>query len=147
MTDDRANIDQLKRIAVEAARNSYCPYSGFSVGAAVAGGEGQTYAGCNVENASFGLTQCAERAALTAAVADGALPGTLSMLVIYTPGETAHAPCGACRQVMQELMAPDARVISCCDGESVRRWSAGEYLPDPFDAEALPARAAARTKT
>jgi cytidine deaminase len=147
MKHDGADIDQLKSIAVEAARNSYCPYSGFRVGAAVVGGDGRTYAGCNVENASFGLTQCAERAALTAAVADGTRPGTLLTLVLYTPGETAHAPCGACRQVMQELMAPDARVIACCDGESVRQWSAGEYLPDPFDADALPVRAATPTDT
>ena len=91
------------------------------------------------------VATCAERAALTAAVTDGAAPGTLLTLVLYTPGETAHAPCGACRQVMQELMAPDARVIACCDGEPVRQWSPGEYLPDPFDAGALPARAATLT--
>lgn len=147
MKFDRADIDRLKSIAAEAARNSYCPYSGFRVGAAVVSGEGQTYAGCNVENASFGLTQCAERAALTAAIADGVRPGTLPALLLYTPGKTAHAPCGACRQVMQELLAPGARVISCCDGEAVRQWSAGEYLPDPFDADALPVRAARPSET
>jgi len=147
MKHEKQDMRQLKPIAVEAARNSYSPYSGFRVGAAVISREGRTYAGCNVENASFGLTQCAERAALNAAVADGAAPGTLGTLLLYTPGETAHAPCGACRQVMQELMAPDARVVSCCDSGAVRQWSASEYLPDLFDAGSLPVRAGRGTES
>jgi cytidine deaminase len=98
---------------------------------------GQVYAGCNVENASFGLTQCAERSALTAAIADGVRPGDLRTLVIYTPGAAAHPPCGACRQVMHELMAVDSTVLSCCDSDEIRRWNHAEYLPDPFLPEAL----------
>jgi cytidine deaminase len=147
MNTGKKELEQLKRMAVEAAGHSYAPYSGFRVGAAVIGGNGRTYAGCNVENASFGLTQCAERAALTAAIAAGALPGTLGTLVLYTPGETAHAPCGACRQVMCELLSPAALVISCCDGEAIRQWSASEYLPDPFDADSLPLVKAAGTES
>ena len=100
--------------------------------------DGTVVLGCNVENASFGLTQCAERSALTAAVADGAAPGSLVRMLIYTPGEAAHPPCGACRQVMHELMARDALVISCCDGDHTRSWSGPEYLPDPFDPQSLP---------
>jgi cytidine deaminase len=86
-------IAQLKKHAVAAAANSYSPYSRFRVGAAVISEAGSIYVGCNVENASFGLTQCAERTALTAAVSDGAEPGSLAALLIYTPGNIPHPPC------------------------------------------------------
>jgi cytidine deaminase len=130
-------IAQLKEQAEIAASNSYSPYSHFPVGAAVVSQNGTIYRGCNVENASFGLTQCAERSALTAAISDGARPGSLATLLIYTPGETAHSPCGACRQVMHELMAQESLVVSCCDSEDAVRWSPSEYLPDPFVRDVL----------
>lgn len=130
-------LQSLKQHAVRAADHSYSPYSHFPVGAAVTGADGRVYVGCNVENASFGLTQCAERAAMTAAVANGEAPGSLQSLVLYTPGDEAHSPCGACRQVMHELMAPDSRVISCCDADELRVWQPSDYLPDPFSAETL----------
>lgn len=130
-------LQSLKQHAVRAADRSYSPYSRFPVGAAVTGKSERVHVGCNVENASFGLTQCAERAALTAAVANGERPGSLQSLVLYTPGREAHAPCGACRQVMHELMAPDSRVISCCDADEVRVWRPADYLPDPFSAGTL----------
>jgi cytidine deaminase len=132
MSRHEAAIAQLKKHAVRAAGNSYSPYSHLRVGAAVISEAGNIYRGCNVENASFGLTQCAERAALTAALGDGAEPGTLKTLLIYIPGNTAHPPCGACRQVMHELMGEDSLVISCCDGAETRAWTRSEYLPDPF---------------
>ena len=132
MSDQDLVQQTLKTKAAKAAGCSYSPYSGFPVGAAVMGEDGSVYSGCNVENASFGLTQCAERAALTAAVCGGARPGSLHTLVLYTPGKTAHSPCGACRQVMHELMARESRVISCCDGEERLQWFPSDYLPDPF---------------
>jgi len=58
-------------------------------------------------------------------------------LLIYTPGDTAHPPCGACRQVMHELMAADSLVISCCDGDESKTWTWSEYLPDPFVPDVL----------
>ncbi|MDH3789067.1 MAG: cytidine deaminase [Xanthomonadales bacterium] len=128
---------QLKEQAVVASAHSYAPYSHFPVGASVIGQDGKIYSGCNVENASFGLTQCAERSALTAAICDGARPGTLQTLVIYTPGDRAHSPCGACRQVMHELMAEDSWVISCCDSDDWLQWTPAQYLPDPFVPDAL----------
>jgi len=128
----------LRAAAKRAAGHAYARYSGFPVGAAVLAARGTVYSGCNVENASFGLTQCAERAALTAAIADGAVPGSLQVLLIYTPGDTVHPPCGACRQVMHELMAADGTVVSCCDGPGLKTWSRAEHLPDPFVPEALP---------
>ncbi|MFC1689712.1 cytidine deaminase [Pseudomonadota bacterium] len=137
MSNPVAVFAQLKEIAARSAAHSYSPYSRFPVGAAVISEEGTVYGGCNVENASFGLTQCAERAALTAALCDGANPGTLRTLVIYTPGNTAHSPCGACRQVMHELMAEDSQVISCCDSEERLIWAPSQYLPDPFVPDVL----------
>jgi cytidine deaminase len=130
-------VKELKKHAEKAAAHSHSPYSRFPVGAAVTGEAGKIYVGCNVENASFGLTQCAERTALTAAIADGAAPGSLGLLVIYTPGEVAHPPCGACRQVMHELMAEDSLVVSCCDGADSKAWRHSEYLPQPFSADAI----------
>jgi len=135
-----AVLNRLRDSARRAAGHSYSPYSGFAVGAAVLAASGTVYSGCNVENASFGLTQCAERAALTAAIADGAAAGSLQVLLIYTPGDTVHPPCGACRQVMHELMAADGTVVSCCDSAELKTWSGSEYLPDPFLPEALPAK-------
>lgn len=137
MSDLSPVFQQLKEKAARSAARSYSPYSRFPVGAAVISEEGAIYGGCNVENASFGLTQCAERSALAAAICDGVKPGTLKTLVIYTPGGTAHSPCGACRQVMHELMAEDSQVISCCDGEQQLLWSPSQYLPDPFDPSVL----------
>ena len=122
----------LKSCAQNVASQSYSPYSKFKVGAAVIGEEGEIFAGCNVENASYGLTQCAERNAISAAIAGGLRAGTLVSLVVYTPGEHVCPPCGACRQVMHEMMAEESQVISCCDGDMYKTWTRKEYLPDPF---------------
>jgi cytidine deaminase len=138
-----STLARLRDAAQRAAGHSYSPYSRFPVGAAVLGANGKVYSGCNVENASFGLTQCAERAALTAAIADGAAAGSLQALLIYTPGNTAHPPCGACRQVMRELMAAAGTVASCCDTTELKCWSHAEHLPDPFLPEDLPEAARA----
>lgn len=137
MNVENETLQALKSCAMRAAEHSYSPYSRFPVGAAVVGETGKIYAGCNVENASLGLTQCAERAALTAALSDGAPAGSLGTLLIYTPGKVAHAPCGACRQVMLELMAAEAVAVSCCDGSDLKYWTGPEYLPDPFEPGAL----------
>lgn len=137
MKPDSGLLKELKTRAMAAASCSYSPYSRFRVGASVAAGSGVIYSGCNVENASFGLTQCAERAALTAAISAGERPGSLVCLVLYIPGEQAHPPCGACRQVMRELMSEDSVVYSFCDSDEVRSWSAADYLPDPFTPENL----------
>jgi cytidine deaminase len=132
MKHQEESFASLKEMAMVACRNSYSPYSKFSVGAAVMSDDGRAFAGCNVENASYGMTQCAERNAVGAAISAGCIAGSLVALVIYTPGDTAHSPCGACRQVMHELMAADSRVISCCDNDEFRVWARHEYLPDAF---------------
>ena len=134
---NRAELEEalqaLKPAAIVACENAHAIYSQFPVGAALLASEGTVFAGCNVENASFGLTICAERNALAQAVASGVRPGQVEYLLIYTPGDTAHTPCGACRQVMHELLSSEAVVISCCDGHAVRSWNMSNLIPDPFE--------------
>lgn len=137
MKPSEALLSELRVQAVQAASHSYSPYSHFPVGAAVASASGRVYAGCNVENVSFGLTQCAERAALTAAIAAGEKRGDLTCMVLYIPGDVIHAPCGACRQVISELMAPDSVLYSCCDEAPPRFWSASDFLPYAVSKESM----------
>ncbi len=119
--------------ALEAARRvsrrAYCPYSGFRVGAAVVSTSGAIYAGCNVENASYGLTICAERNAIFQMVAAGET--AFDSIVIYTPTQEPTAPCGACRQVLFEF-GPEAEVVSICDGPGEIRASVDQLLPLAF---------------
>ena len=126
-------IAELKPAAMSACANAHAPYSRFLVGAALVSDDGDVFSGCNVENASFGLTICAERSALVQAVANGIPPGGTRALLIYTPGDVAHSPCGACRQVMQELLGKNAMVVSCCDSDKKQIWSIEQLMPDPFE--------------
>ena len=97
------NIDfqELMNNAKEAAKNSYSPFSRFAVGAAVITPSGKIYRGCNVENSSFGLTNCAERTAIFKAVSEG--EGEILAVAIYSPNSDSCYPCGACRQVLYEF--------------------------------------------
>lgn len=121
-------IEQLKRAAREAAERAYAPYSGFRVGAAVWTDRG-LFTGANVENASYGLTNCAERSAIFAAVSAGAR--RLECVVVHTPTSEPTAPCGACRQVIFEF-GPEARVLSCCDGPGAIDTTMQALLPGAF---------------
>ena len=132
MSNAEKAVAKLYAQARLASDNAYSPYSGAKVGACVVDDDGTVYSGCNVENASFGLTQCAERNALAAAIAAGMRPGAAHTLLIYATGFESLAPCGACRQVMSELLADDAMVISCHSETDYRSWSIAELLPDPF---------------
>ena len=132
MSGSAKAVGKLYALARAASDNAYSPYSGARVGACVVDEDGNIYSGCNVENASYGLTQCAERNALAAAITAGVRPGTAHTLLIYATGFESLAPCGACRQVMSELLAPDALVISCHSEKDYRSWSIAELLPDPF---------------
>lgn len=120
---------ELRAAAIQAAGNAWCPYSRFSVGAVVLTNDGQVFTGCNVENASSGLTVCAERNAIAQAVVAGVR--TFKRIVIYTPTDTPTPPCGACRQVISEF-ASDIRVTSFCDGSDIFDSTIAELLPLGF---------------
>lgn len=120
--------EALYRAAVQARENAYAPYSGFAVGAALEGETGRIYAGCNVENASLGLTSCAERNAVFQAVSFGETRFRRLLVVSDTPDPVA--PCGACRQVMHEFRIPEA--FLCNTGGKWRRLSMDELLPFAF---------------
>jgi cytidine deaminase len=128
-------IEDLLPMAREASQKAYSPYSKVRVGAVLVGKDGKKYSGCNVENASYGLTQCAERNALGAAIVAGDAPRSSKVLLVYATGFKTLTPCGACRQVMSELLAKDATIISCSDDEPARIWKMDELLPDPFTLE------------
>ena len=137
MNEPEKAIAGLYALAQSASDNAYSPYSGVRVGACREDESGNVYSGCNVENSSYGLTQCAERNALAAAIAAGMQPGTAHTLLIYATGFETLAPCGACRQFLYEMMADNIWVISCCDGDGVMSWTKEEYLPDAFVPEKL----------
>ena len=120
--------ERLIAAARQAMGHAYAPYSGFRVGAALLTEGGAIHAACNVENASFGLTVCAERAAVCRAVAEG--ERGFRAIAIVTESREPVAPCGACRQVLAEH-APDLTVISEAAGVQ-RTWTLGELLPDRF---------------
>ena len=125
-------LSELKLVAKRAAAHAYCDYSQFPVGAAVRTTNGQVFAGCNVENVSFGLTNCAERTAIFSAVTEGFRRGQLQAIVLYVPGEKLYSPCGACRQVIAEFFHQDAEIIATSDATADRRWTIAELLPAGF---------------
>jgi cytidine deaminase len=127
------NRSQLLSAAKNAASRAYCPYSRFRVGAAVLTDRGEIFAGCNVENASYGLTICAERNAIFQAVGASGVerPLRLRGVLVYTPTPTPTAPCGACRQVINEFGA-DCEIVCVCDGVEAIHVSLGSLLPHAF---------------
>ena len=124
--------DLIERTIAEAMRvrrNAYAPYSKFLVGAVLVDADGNMYAGCNVENASYGLTNCAERAAVAMATASGRRDIVLCVVVTDTP--KAASPCGACRQVLSECN-PHMQIL-CTTPQRDDQWSSlDELLPRAF---------------
>jgi cytidine deaminase len=117
-------------MARKAAQKAYCPYSRFQVGAALLTSEGRVFTGCNVENASYGLTICAERTALSSAIAAGQQQFE-AMAIVATRAAT---PCGACRQVLAEFVSPAFRVLVAPLAEIGRFtiYTMAELLPHGF---------------
>jgi cytidine deaminase len=111
-----------------AAERAYCRYSGYAVGAAMVGESGRIYAGCNVENASYGATMCAERSAIFSLVSAG--ERQITKICVYAPGEPLAMPCGMCRQVIAEFCL-DAPVLVAGPMGALRR-SFAELLPEAF---------------
>ena len=132
-----AQLRKLKAAARIAAGRAYAPYSKFTVGAAVLTASGKIFSGCNVENASYGLTNCAERTAIFNAVASGEKKLKLQCVVVYTPTDMPTAPCGACRQVIFEF-GPAVRIVSVCDGRDQIDGSIRSLLPAAFGPADLP---------
>jgi cytidine deaminase len=127
-TIDDNDVRRLFDAAREAARCAHAPYSKFHVGAALLCAGGEIVSGANVENRSYGLTICAERAALFAAVTGGRRD--FVALALVTPDAAAPVPpCGACRQVLSEFAGPDFPVYYSHDGETVVRHTLGELYP------------------
>jgi cytidine deaminase len=124
--------DQLVRVAREARERAYAPYSRYRVGAALLTADGVVVTGCNVENASYGLSCCAERAAVFAAVA----AGHRKFVALAVATSNGAAPCGACRQVLREF-APNLAIHLASSDRRVRTHRLGELLPDSFGPDCL----------
>lgn len=125
--------DPVVAAALAAQAQAYAPYSKFRVGAALEAEDGRVFTGCNVENASYGLTICAERMAVGAAVVAGAR--RFRRVVVATDADPPASPCGACRQVLSEF-GPELAVESVSPA-GARRWTMAELLPARFAPESL----------
>ncbi len=126
------SAEELVHKAAESARNAYAPYSKFNVGAALETDDGTVFTGCNVENASYGLTICAERNAIFAMAAAGHL--RIAQVAIVAGGDTPPYPCGACRQVINEFAEPDCpiHVAPTNKIDAYETMTLGELLPKSF---------------
>lgn len=125
--------EKQKEILIEKAKSmlskSYCPYSKFAVGAAILGANGVIYTGCNVENASFGATICAERSAMVKAVTDGCTK--ISAVAIVSSSGKKTYPCGICRQFLSEF-ADDKTVVLLCENDRIYTSLLSQMLPEQF---------------
>lgn len=116
--------------AKEASKMSYSPFSRFAVGAALIAKSGKIYSGCNVENSSFGMTNCAERTAIFKAVSEG--EREILAIAIYSPNSDNCYPCGACRQVMYEFQGDDEIIVITEDCGRLDARKLSEFLPFGF---------------
>lgn len=123
-------VIDLIRTAIEASKNAYVPYSHFPIGAALKTKSGKIYQGCNIENASFGLTNCGERTAIFKAISEGYRD--LEEIAIYGETQKPISPCGACRQVMSEFFEPSAKVTLIAKGGKTVVMTVEELLPYSF---------------
>ena len=128
--------DELIAAAQRAYENAYAPYSNFRVGAAVLLEGGEVFSGCNIENASYGLTNCAERTAIFSAVSElGSRRVKIRAIAVVNDRNVACSPCGACRQVISEF-GPDADIFYI-GPKGIQRSSMRVLLPDCFGSESL----------
>ena len=125
--------EKLVALAAEARREAYAPYSKYAVGAALLGKSGKVYTGCNVENAVYSLTICAERTAVVKAISEGEREFKAIAVVTVNGG----TPCGACRQVLAEF-GLDTRVLIATPKSLIREETVSSLLPGAFGAQNLP---------
>lgn len=126
------DINLLKTKAINVSNRAYAPYSRFAVGCSIVSELGNIYSGCNVENVSFGLTNCAERTAIFKGVSKEGDEFRIKQVVIFTPTDMPITPCGACRQVLREF-GDDFEVLSFCKGKDEIRESINYLLPKSPD--------------
>jgi len=138
MTDQTPSDEELIAAARGAAAQSYSPYSGFPVGAALRFADGSVITGTNIENASYGLALCAETVAVARAMAEGRRGG-LEAVAVTGPGTEPITPCGRCRQVLNELaqLGGTNPQVLCVGPEEVRRTTLSALLPDAFGPASL----------
>ncbi len=128
------NDSELIDEAIAAAENAYTPYSKFNVGAAVLLNNGEVIKGCNIENGSYGMTNCAERTALFTVYAKGYRKNDISKIAVVGPVSGAISPCGACRQVMSELLTDECEIIlSNLAKSKIDKYTIIDLLPVPFE--------------
>jgi len=140
MEQSLMNNDQTTEL-ISAARKAmdkaYVPYSHFRVGAALLHESGIVYQGCNIENAAYGPTNCAERTALFSAIAQGALPGSFQAIAVIGDTTDPITPCGVCRQVLVELCSPNMKVIMSNLKGDRKVMTVAELLPGAFSPSSL----------
>jgi cytidine deaminase len=129
------DMESLIRAALAAREAAYAPYSGFKVGAAALVKDGRVFAGCNVENASYGLCNCAERTALFAGIAAGCRPGDFTHIAVVADTARPPSPCGACRQVMHEIGGPSLIVVQSNVRGDTAQTTVAQLLPGAFTLE------------
>ena len=127
-------VEELVRVAIQARQNAHAPYSNFKVGAALETAGGKVFTGCNVENATYGLTVCAERVALWKAISEGEREFT--RIVVVTATERPGTPCGACRQLLWEFCGDIEVVLVNPQGHRETQRLA-DLFPHPFDRHSL----------
>ena len=125
--------EDLVKEACKAREKAYVPYSRFKVGAALLTKDGKIYHGCNIENASYGLTNCAERSALS----DGCHAGEFVKLAVVGQTDDVISPCGACRQVISELAGKDCQIILANLNGKIKKTFIAELLPGAFSSADL----------
>ncbi len=133
-TPGKEDTNRLFAAATQVMHNAHAPYSGFTVGAALLTESGDIITGCNVENASYGATICAERSAIAAAVAQG--HKNFTAICVTTAADSATPPCGICRQTLMEFN-PDMTVICRSQNGEEKTYSAKALLPHAFTADDL----------
>lgn len=125
-------MDPLLAAAIDAREHAYAMYSNFRVGAAVEMDDGRIVTGCNIENASYGLTICAERVAIFKAISHGAKPRTFRRVAVCADTERLTPPCGACRQILWEFCGDIPLIMTNLAGVT-RQLTTGALLPEAFD--------------
>lgn len=132
------NKFELSELAIGALENSYAPYSKCNVGVALLCKNGKVYTGCNVENASYSATVCAERTAFLKAISDGERDFEAIAIIAKKDGVSkTFYPCGICRQFMSEFCSPDFKIYVMTDFDVIEEYTLKELLPNSFDLKGI----------